>query len=264
LRPILFSKLAVRCAAPLLTGLAALQPAHAVLTAYTANGVDLVHSSESNISYTATGNLLAQWNAQGRFDAAFNDILALTPTISVHNGVISTETRTLDSNDILASGRATFFGALAVVNYMNHIRYAGTDTWRLPLADNGKYPGGVLSSYVRTGELGQLYYDEWHCQSTNTSNCNLGPFTDVPFNQTWSQRNLVIDYGGGRFDTIVQPFYFHTGRGEQYNINPSFAFYFVAVAPGTVAQVSSVPEPQAAWLFAPGLALLAAWARRRR
>lgn len=229
--------------------------AHATLTQMTFSGVDMVYSSQSNVTYVRDANLLGTMIAQRGAEAVFADLAAVTPTVTLNDGVSST-THTLTLGDISgwwgSNGRATFWGSVAFVNYLNSISYGGVNTWQLPRWDNGRFftGNGGNVGYTRAGDMGQLYYDEFNSQAGSLNGPGTVPFYNVEAAQYWSHNSTgpVYDFWG--------TLYFNMGNGSQYFIGGSFPFY---VLPMTVGQV---PTPGAVLMLAPALA--AGAVRRRR
>ena len=135
--------------------------AQATLTPITYNGVPMVQSSLTNATYVANGNLLGTWIAERGVQAVFNDLAAVTPSVTLSpNSPWLTVVHTLNISDIDgwwgANGATNFYGAVAVINYMNSIAYGGITSWQLPRQENGTYPNPALSGYTRSSDLGGL------------------------------------------------------------------------------------------------------------
>jgi hypothetical protein len=226
--------------------------AMADLTLTSNAGVDMVYSSQTNATYVRDGNLLGTMIAQRGSAALFADMAAVTPTITL-TGTANPITHTLVLGDIEGwwgnNGRATFWGSVAFVNYLNSISYGGIDTWRLPRWDNGRfYTGnGGNVGYTRAGDMGQLYYDEFNTPAGSA------PFYNIQREQYWSHNST----GPTTFD-FWSTFYFNMGNGSQYFIGAEYPFF---VLPMFVGQV---PSPSAAMLIAPALAAGAVRRRRSR
>ncbi|MBX3424403.1 MAG: DUF1566 domain-containing protein [Pirellulales bacterium] len=239
----------------LCAGIASLN-ARATLTPYNAGGIDLVYSSVSDVTWLQHGNLLGSWiNASGA-QAVFDAIADKVPTVTLSYSFSGPEVHTLVLGDYSgawgADGRATFYGAFAFVEYLNAVSYGGINGWRLPDAINTVYPNPFPSGYVKSGDFGQLYYDELNSTFTGMAD-PLNYFTDEVHAQYWS---FTL------FDNtdIVQPYGFHVGQGDQYFLNKDFPFYVWPVFSG---QIAVVPELSSAWLAGPVLLFAAALGRRK-
>jgi hypothetical protein len=234
--------------------------ANAAITPYQNGGESLVYSSFSNITWTQNGNLLGDWITADGMEAVFEAISSVSPTVTVKLDFSPPEAHTLTLDDFRGDfgnrGRATLYGAYAFIAYLNSINYAGTDQWRLPSANNGVYANPAYTGYVKTGEFGQLYYDELGATAgfgIYTGDPELvGNFTGITLEQYWSDDPVyVAQYG------VNRPFGFYMGNGSQYNLNPTFEFYVMPVTSGMV------PEPATVACVAVGLIGLMARRGRR-
>lgn len=73
--------------------------AHAELTSYNPNGVDLVYSSVSDVTWTKDANLLGSMIASRGFDTVVNEIIAASPIITnTPNGYSSYTHFSLDAD----------------------------------------------------------------------------------------------------------------------------------------------------------------------
>jgi hypothetical protein len=193
----------------------------------------------SNITWTQNGNLLGDWITADGMEAVFEAISSVSPTVTVKLDFSPPEAHTLTLDDFRGDfgnrGRATLYGAYAFIAYLNSINYAGTDQWRLPSANNGVYANPAYTGYVKTGEFGQLYYDELGATAgfgIYTGDPELvGNFTGITLEQYWSD----------------DPVY----------LNPTFEFYVMPVTSGMV------PEPATVACVAVGLIGLMARRGRR-
>lgn len=223
--------------------------ASAVLTPFTHNGVEVVHSSESNVTYLANGNLLGTWIAQRGSAAVFADLASVTPSVTLY-GLNPPTVRPLAQSDIDgwwgANGATTFVGAVAFINYLNATQYAGVSTWQLPRYDNGKFPNAVISGYTRAGDLGQLYFDEFGWPSAFPNFADASMFPGLVGGQYWTSNDPT---------SIFSTFGFNMSRGDQYFLNMDFPYF---VLPMTTSPALPAPGAAAA------LGALAIGARRRR
>ncbi len=139
--------------------------------------------------------------------------------------------KALDVNDFDAlSGRASWWGALAWVGYLNSIDYGGYNNWRLP---TGRFENTSLTGT----EMGYLYSVE------NTRMYNPDNKFDNLINLYW-------------FDNEYPPlneiaWLFHFSEGSYYQAHKYELQRMWAVRDGDVA---AVPIPGAIWLFISALA----------
>lgn len=241
----------IRPLVPAFALLAAAASAPAALTPLTGNGADLVYSSFSNVTWIQNANLLGDMIAARGLDAVFADISAVSPTVTYTFGFNGPAQHTLTtgdlSNDSNGLGRVNYFGANAFINYLNATNYGGTNTWRLPRASNGVYPNPVLSSYTKAGDLGQLYYDEWGAAAGTGAGVDpQNLFASEQSYWYWSYNPFVIS----PTYTVDQPFAFHLGRGDQYNLNENFGYYVLPVASGYIPEPATLTAAAAAGLLA--------------
>lgn len=244
-------------------------PAQASLTSYTANGVDLVRMQGGgfDVSFTKDGNLfqtLAASNAN-----LISQIAAVTPTYNDPSWGV----QTIDADDFnTTTGKMSWWGGKAFVNYLNNISYGGSNQWSLPgWTDTGAagpqfgYNGTDYGYNVNpsSSPLAQLYYGELNKTAYyNTSGAYpqsgfgifgnngaqvaggaVGPFSNVQSYVYW----LGTEYS----DVSSNAWGFFAGIGYQdIAYFKTSQFYAWAVSPG---QVSAVPVPGAVWLFGSGL-----------
>lgn len=230
--------------------------ARATLVPYEHNGVQLVYSSVSNITWLQNGNLLNNLFIDRGIPAVYNDIAAAVPTVTLTYSFSGPQPHTVALTDYLdwwePNGRANFYGAYAFVQYLNAISYGGVNQWRLPDAINGVYPNPFPSGYVKSGDFGQLYYDELNSPSGFGMADPLNYFSNEVGAQYWSATDADFN--------VTQPFGFNVGQGDQYFLNRDFPFFVWPVFSG---QVSAIPEASAALFMIPA-ALLAGFAAIRR
>lgn len=148
----------------LLVGILALNTlsAEATLTSYNSNGVDLVYSSVSNVTWIKDGNLLGGMIASYGFTSVVSNILTMSSRISnIPNYYSPAGTYTLTERDFSSSGAASWFGAMAYVNYLNSIKYGGSNQWYLPTVINTSYNyNSPTNGTVPGDELQELFYSE--------------------------------------------------------------------------------------------------------
>lgn len=257
--------------------------ARAALTPYTAGGANLVRMQQGavDLTFTADGNLLGSLFAAhpGDPSALVADIISATP-----GGVLSDTyhgTWTLTASDFGADGRVTWFGAVAVIHYLNSVSFAGTSAWRLPnITDTGAsgcdfgyagtdcgYNVDVASSeFARLygGELGRVAafdsdgapregYGIFGNDGAQTSDGVVGPFSNVRSDAYWSGTEYAPFPGTA--------WAFGTLDGVQTYESKEGMYFMWAVTPG---QVTPVPLPGAVWLLMPALLGLAGLHRRHR
>jgi hypothetical protein len=231
-------------AAGLLLSLTTLN-AEASLTSYTgAGGAGLVYSSVSNVTWTQDANLFKTlYDANNNL---VNLITAVTPSYydPAYGTQLIGDGGTIDDFDT-ATGRLSWWGAKAFVNYLNNITYAGSNQWRLPTSN-------AIIGYNGTAgnELGQLFYSELG----GTANSN------IPNTPTFTNEQAYAYWSGTEYaSNPTNAWNFDTGSGYQLYSNKSSQLYAWAVSPG---QVSAVPVPGAVWLMGTGLLGLLGLKRR--
>lgn len=222
--------------------------AHATLTSYNREGVDLVYSSVSDVTWTKDANLF-----KTLYDAdngLISKIAAVTP--SFNDATLGLQTIG-ESQFNISNGRVNWWGALAFVNYLNHIQYAGSDQWRLPAVAKAEvsYNPSAVNGTAAGGELPELFYQElggtaFHAMPDSVS------FGQVRTDYFWSG----IEYASSprlawNFDTYT---------GGQYYGNKYLQFSAWVVSPGLVA---AVPEADNSAMLLAGLGMMAVVLRRR-
>lgn len=246
--------------------------AQATLTSYTANGVDLVYSSVSDVTWTKDGNLLGSLMAASTdndgngFLDVIDAIVALAPKIATKQipGYLPDGIYNLTPSEFSSDGRTTWFGAVAYVNYLNSINYAGSNQWYLPTVENATVGYNTNINGTNKGdELVELYYQELGSKGAYDANGNLQQNYGLEDRENKFINEKSYAYWSGTPD-ISSPYYdawvFLTDSGQQ-NTNSDVLFYSWAVTPG---QISPVPAPEAAWLFATGLPIIGVTARRKK
>lgn len=249
--------------------------AEAALTSTTtSNGIELVYSSVSDVTWTKDGNLLrtliassSDNDGNGTLDIidaiiAESPLIINTPSIYSPNGIYSMS-RLEFSND----GRTSWFGALAFVNYLNSINYAGSNQWYLPTVDNTNRGFNTSTNGTFKGdELVELYYQELSSKSQYVYENGNAIFQ--PDHGIVDRNNVFINEQSDSYwaTTEYTPFpqrSYTFGTDDGYlNIGDKGAPIFVwAVSPG---QITPVPEPRSVAMLILGLALTGGAVRRSR
>lgn len=259
-RPV--SKLAIAAGLLALGGLA-----QAGLMPYSVNGVDLVYDDVQDLTWMRAANLFkAQYDAD---NTVVTQIMAAVPSITSGNGTHNVVGGDFDTTN----GRMTWYGAMAWVEWLGGIDYAGADDWRLPaIIDTGA--AGCQFAYVgtdcgynvdtATSELAHLWYDTLgNIAFLGTS--GSGPQSGWGLSNTGPFGSSMQDYaywsGTEYAPNPSSAWYFSTFTGYQYNVDKDYQFYGWAVRPG---QVAAAPLPGTALLIALGLVGLRARRPGRR
>lgn len=240
--------------------------AQATLTSYSSDGVDVVYSSVSNVTWAKDGNLFKTLYAAN--SNLINDIAAVTP--AYQDSLYSMQT--IDASDFrTSSGQMTWWGAQAFANYLSNISYAGSADWRL--ASAGNVPVEGYNPPAIDAEMGQLYYTElgkrslldYHLSgeagtygildnNLSTITGDVGPFVNVVSSIYWANEE-DIDEGG--------VWVFNARNGLQLSdykrMNIQYYAWFV-----TSGQIASVAEPKTYTSLLVGLGLIGMVVRRNR
>lgn len=222
--------------------------AHAALTSYTANGKEVVFSSESGVTWTKDANLLGSLFANQGFSTVVNAII--TANAGITHG---TSAYTLTANDFANNGSASWFGAVSFVHYLNSINYAGSNQWRLPTFTRTVSGFNTPSNGTTAGnELPELFYQELN-GTAGSPMPNRAIFDNEQFAGYWSaterDSNNNIAWG------------FETFNGNQGLAWKSVRYYTWAITPG---QIAAVPEPDSVAMLLAGSGLLGVMGLRRR
>lgn len=234
--------------------LSAINNAEAALSAYNSNGVDLVYSSVSDVTWTKDANLLGTLiNAKG-YSAVVNAIISISPTVSHTPNIIYPEEKyTLSSADFSESvvGGVSWFGAIGFVNYLNHIQYGGRSDWYLPTKSSDDI---LLDMPVNGAEAGEEFPELFYKELKGESGRNVVDTTTFINQQNWAY------WTGSEFGPNPnRAWQFFTNDGYYYRLPKANYFYAWVVTPG---QITAVPEPESLVMLLVGLCLLSIAARR--
>lgn len=255
----------------------------AALTSYTAkDGVQVVYSSVSDVTWTKDGNLLGSMFASQGFSTVVDAIIAASPTISnTPNTFSPTGTYTLSAIDFSSNGSTSWFGAMAYINYLNSISYAGSNQWHLPTIIDRGTPGCDLFAYSGTDcghntatngtakgdELAELYYQELGSLASKDIYGDYQPDYGIKdTNNTFVNEQSSLYWSGTESAPNADGAWgFGTNYGYQSEFvkNDSFTnslFYAWAVSP---RQIAAVPEPDSVVLLLVGLSLVGGVVRCR-
>jgi len=261
MQPTLVKRLAV-AAGLMLCGVGA----QAGLISYQANGVDLVYDDVQDLTWMRDANLFkTQYDAD---NTVVTQIMTAVPTITSGNG-----THNVVGGDFNPNGYMTWYGAMAWVEWLGGIDYAGADDWRLPaIIDTGA--AGCQYAYVgtdcgynvdtSTGELASLWYDTlgnlaYYDTSGSGPQSGWGLSNTGPFGS--SMQDYAYWSGTEYAPSPGDAWSFYADVGGQYFNVKDYQFYGWAVRPG---QVAAAPLPGTALLMALGLMGLRARRSGRR
>lgn len=221
----------------------------AALTSYNPNGVELVYSSISDVTWTKDANLF-----KTLYDAdntLISKIAAVTP--SYNDPAYGLQT--IDAGDFnTGNGRTSWWGALAFVDYLNSITYGGSDQWRLPTVANTNFGFNTPTNGIAAGdELPELFYQE------------LGGtvWNPIPNTATFDNEQAYIYWSGTEYasDSYYAWHFVTSFGGQDLSDNKNNQWHAWAVSPG---QVAAVPEADTYAMLLVGLGVLGAVMRRRR
>ncbi|MBF5040403.1 DUF1566 domain-containing protein [Methylophilus sp. 13] len=251
--------------------------AQAALTSYTNAGADLVYSSVSNVTWTKDANLLGSLFASQGFNTVVNNIIAASPTITnTPNFFSPTGSYRITASDFSSNGQTSWFGAMAYVNYLNSINYAGSNQWRLPTvtdtgtagcnySNNGTDCGynSATNGTAKSDELAELYYQELGSKAIYDANGDYQPDYGIqdPDNKFINDKSSVYWSGTEYAPDPVVAWGFGSSSGFQYRGGKGYHFSAWAVSPG---QIAAVPEPENVALLLAGLGLMAGVVRRKQ
>lgn len=240
----------------------------AALTSYTNNGVDMVYSSVSDVTWLSDMNLLGSLMSSVGYSTMVNEI----------NAASSLTVSTADFDNTIL-GRTNWFGAVAFVDYLNSNSYGGSDKWQLPTVTDlgaqncttnadGNFNSGTDCGFnvYRNGTdpdnaLAELYYNE---TSSIASYDRRGNRTHLEgFNDTDNQF-VNLRSAQGHWSSTEASFLGSNNLAWRTSLNDGYQYaeaktelgYTLPMIQGQFASVSPVPEPQTYAMFLIGLGVL--------
>lgn len=239
--------------------------AQASLTSYHSNGVDLVYSSASHVTWTKDANLLGSMIASQGYSTVINAIIAASPTISStpsnfdgYTGTYNITAANFVKDDQglgLPLGLTNWFGAMAFVNYLNSINYGGSNQWRLPTTriSSGSDAAAAQNGASTGEEYAELYYSELGRTYNQSSAGPNSVFDNEQERAYWTGSQSLINADGALASSM--------NNGTQGLNYKGFVYYAWAVSPG---QITAVPEPENLIMLLAGLGFIAYAIRQRR
>lgn len=246
------------------------------------DGTEMVYSSVSNVLWARDANLFGTMSQREGYSTLVSNILDASRGISYGSTdylLFGGLGYRLDAQSFSREGLTTWEGSMAFVHYLNTIKYAGYQTWRLPSANDTEIPGcNSIASYggsdcgysIRTNgattgsELAELYYSELSALPSRKFNGSYQfgagiPDTDIFINE--ERRTRPYWYGTEFSTDRASAWVFHLDEGYQYKMLKNL---FHGNAWVLVDSVSAVPEPETYAMMLAGLGLIAGVARRRK
>ncbi|MBF4987357.1 DUF1566 domain-containing protein [Methylophilus sp. 14] len=223
--------------------------AHATLTSYNANGVDLVYSSVSDVTWTKDANLIYSMIVDQGFDNLVNNIIAANQT-----STYTLSAADFEFNAISRYGQISWFGAIAFGNYLNSISYGGSNDWRLPTVANTNGGWNSTTNGVVAGdEMSELFYQE----------LNGVAFQTLPDTTTFDNEQFDVYWSGTESSANSnEAWFFFTSDGNQQTLSKTnYRMYAWFVSPG---QITTVPEPENLAMLLAGLGLLGVAVHRKK
>lgn len=252
--------------------------ANAALTSYSSNGVDLVYSSVSNVTWTKDGNLLGSMIANSS-DANANgakDVIEAILEASAGKSYGSTTGYYLNASSFESNGQTTWWGAHAFINYLNSINYAGNNQWRLPTVTapvnddcTTGYNGSTYCGYnVATNgsavgnEYAELFNEESIGRPLLDKDGNYQFYAGIkdPGSLFDNEQSDAYSTGTEFASDPNYAYHFGTSAGNQYITAKGYRFFTWAI---TTGHITTVPEPESTAMLFVGLGLIAFIARRR-
>ncbi|WP_229008446.1 DUF1566 domain-containing protein [Methylophilus sp. Leaf408] len=234
----------------LIAGLIALNSlsANAELTPFNSNGVDLVYSSVSDVTWTKDANLIYSMINDIGFNELVSNVIAANSTTNSPLSVSDFE-----NSPLARYGWVSWAGGMAFANYLNTINYGGRNNWRLPTVANTNIGWGLTTNdNVRGDELSELFYKE-----LGGSALDKLPDTPIFDNEQFDAYWTGTEFSANSKNAWI----FMNNEGNQQVISKTnFRIYAWFISPG---QTSAVPESKSVLMLFAGLGLIGLVARRR-
>lgn len=220
---------------------------HAALTNYTgADNVGLVYSSVSNITWAQDANLFKTlYDAD---NSLITQIVNVTPSYNDPTFGLQLIDG-FDFDTVSLSGRMTWWGAKAFINYLNNINYGGSNQWRLPSV--GGNPQLSFAYNLTGSEFAQLFYGELGGSQTNSIPDTVYFINESPYINPLSNLPISVYWTDTEYASEGASYLFRTFNGSHGAAFKYYSFFTWPVSPG---QVPTVPLPSAVWLFGTGVA----------
>ncbi len=223
--------------------------AHATLTSYNVNGVDLVYSSVSDVTWTKNANLIYSMINDIGFDELVSDVIAANNTTN-----LALSASDFENSPIARYGWVSWAGGMAFANYLNSISYGGRNNWRLPTVANTNIGWDLTTNDNVSGdELSELFYKE-------LGGSALDKLPDTPI---FDNEQFDAYWTGTEFSANSEnAWIFMNNEGNQQVISKTdFRIYAWFVSP---SQVATVPEPENLSMLFAGLGLVSLLANRKK
>lgn len=209
---------------------------------------NFVYDSNLNAVWSSDANLFA--TLQSADPSGPNDFI--NKVIAANNGVVNDTPNSFDTPsdsgtyDLTSSdfswytGQVDWWGAVAFVNYLNSISYAGLSNWSLPSTPDQDSSAGYNQT---TSQLGELFYNE------------LGGAQDTPITTNlftnWNETNNTNGvYWSNEYSASANyAWYFDTYQGYQdFYANKIFSYNVMVISDN--ASWFMLPLPSSFGLFA--------------
>lgn len=210
---------------------------NATLISYTVNGVDLVYSTISDVTWTRDANLLGTMLSTN----------AITKQDLINSISVS-------ESDFLDNGQTTLNGSYAFQQYLNKINYGGSNKWQLPFEGFyiGQGIGNGTNGVMPDKEMSELIFKE------------LGTQRDQPWNKDphfINQKDNLYWTNSYNPDNATQAVAYVTLIGFLGTYPKSGEAYSLFYTPGYIT-ATPVPEPESFGLLLAGLGIVTAFIRR--
>lgn len=223
--------------------------AQAELIEYKYNGIDLVYSTVSDVSWLKDADLLCTMTKRDGVDATVNKI------INANGGKLQDGSSTVEIKNWHLVGVTTtdncrmslWHGAMAFIKYLNLTSYGGLNTWQLPTANATENPlaaeynaaaknvvngyNGPFNGTVSGNEFPELFYKELGAVALYNTNGHNN--TGIGIHKSPSAlkvfNNLKWGYsrhedGGGSFDGYAREALYWTQSSSQRSNQHAFSF----------------------------------------